>query len=144
MFKSYQIVFSILILIVGLNSCDSNPYQTCTSVDIEPFLGNYHVSEYCQQGFGHGVTFATINPGFSSSNNQIIFTNFNNTGLDVEAYVDCNGTYFRIPDQNLGSTAYTVAGEGSLINNNGYIQLQFDVQSNEYGQANYCSYTYSK
>lgn len=144
MFKNYQIVFSLLILIVGLSSCDSKINQSCTEVDVSPFLGNYNVSESCQQGFGHNVTFATVNPGFSASNNQIIFTNFNNTGQDVEAYVDCNGTYFRIPDQNLGSTAYTVAGEGDLVNLNGYIQLQFRVQSNEYGQANYCTYTYSR
>lgn len=143
MFKNYQIVFSLLILVVGLFACDSNPYQTCDGVDTSSFIGNYQVSESCQQG-NHFVTFATVNPGFSASNNQIIFTNFNNTGLDVEAYVDCNGTYFRIPEQYLGGSAYSVVGEGDLVNFNGYIQLQFQVQLNEYGQANYCTYTYFK
>ena len=60
------------------------------------------------------------------------------------AYLDCNGTYFRIPQQNIGGSAISVAGEGNYINNAGFEQLIFEVQLNQFGQFNYCTYTYSK
>lgn len=132
--------FNVLIL---LNSCDQAPVNNCSEYEVDKFIGNYNVSEFCQQGFGHGVSFATINPG-SGSINEISFANFLNSGQAMLAYIDCNGSYFRIPQQYLGSTALSVVGEGNYFNTGGFEQLQFEVQINEFGQANYCTYTYSK
>lgn len=135
-----------------LQQCDKNPPLTCASYDTDKFVGFYNVSEICQQT-NHGVTFANVVQGNSTALNEIIFLNFNNTGINVTAYVGCtenNATtgslniYFRIPDQALGGSASSVAGEGQYIETGGYAQLLFDVQLNEFGQADYCSYTYSK
>jgi hypothetical protein len=135
------------ILLIGLSlalvSCDQAPINNCTVYEVDKFLGNYNVSEFCQQGFGNGLSFATINPG-SAAPNELSFENFLNSGQSMKAYIDCNGTYFRIPQQNLGSTALTVVGEGNFFDTGGFVQLQFEVQLNQFGQANFCTYTYSK
>lgn len=145
--KNYQLniafIIPFLLLILPLTSCDQTPPVTCTTYEVDKFIGNYNVSEFCQQGFGHGVSFATINPG-SAAVNEISFSNFLNSGQSMKAYIDCNGSYFRIPQQYLGSTALSVVGEGNYFNTSGFEQLQFEVQINEFGQANYCTYTYSK
>ena len=114
--KSFRYLFICTIAILGLsllNQCDQVPPQNCTSYDLTNFVGNYQVSEFCQQGFGHGYTFAVVNPG-NGAQNELDFVNFINSGQTMKAYVDCNGTYFRIPQQNLGSTALTVVGEGLI------------------------------
>ena len=122
---------SMLLILVSLtlfiSQCDQIPPQNCSTYDTAKFIGNYNVSEFCQQGFGHGFTFATINPGNGAENE-----------------LDCEGTYFRIPQQTLGSSALSVVGEGNYFNTGGFEQLQFDLQLNEFGQANYCTYTFSK
>lgn len=146
---------SLLILFIAfftLQQCDKTPPLSCASYDTDKFVGFYNVSEICQQT-NHGVTFANVVEGNSAALNEIMFLNFNNTGINVYAYVGCTevGTttnsstiYFRIPDQPLGSTANSVAGEGQYVETGGFTQLQFDVQLNQFGQADYCSYTYSK
>lgn len=123
--------------------CDKEPPLTCTEYETEKFVGGYNVGEFCQQGFGHNYTYAYINEG-QNSINELMIMNFLNSGHNVFAYLSCDGVYFQIPDQNLGSSAFTVAGEGSYYDYGGYIQLQFDVQINEFGQANYCSYTFTR
>ena len=138
---------SMLLILVSLtlfiSRCDQIPPQNCSTYDTAKFIGNYNVSEFCQQGFGHGFTFATINPG-NGAENELDFVNFINSGQTMKAYIDCEGTYFRIPQQTLGSSALSVVGEGNYFNTGGFEQLQFDVQLNEFGQANYCTYTFSK
>lgn len=143
---------TLFIAFFTLQQCDKNPQITCSTYDTEKFDGFYNVSEICQQ-MNHGVTFASVVRGSSSALNEIIFLNFNNTGINVYGYIGCTevGTtsnslsiYFRIPDQAMGGSASSIAGEGSLIETAGYTQLQFDVQLNEFGQANFCSYRYSK
>jgi len=145
--KNYQInkafITTFLLFTIMLNSCDQTPVNNCATYEVDKFIGNYNVSEFCQQGFGHGVSFATINPSGGAAN-EISFANFLNSGQAMQAYVDCNGSYFRIPQQYLGSSALSVVGEGNYFNTNGFEQLQFEVQINEFGQANYCTYTYSK
>lgn len=136
-------IFSILML-----QCDKTPAVTCTTYDTDLFIGYYNVSETCQQGFGHGVTFSVINPSTGTSINEVVFTNFLNSGQNVNAYLGCTNDdlsiYFRIPQQNLGSSAFTVVGEGYYYNNSGFQQLLFDLQITEFNQTNFCSYTYSK
>lgn len=142
-------IHSTIISILGVfglslfNHCDQLPPQNCTSYDLSNFVGNYQVSEFCQQGFGFGYTFATVNPG-NGAENELDFVNFINSGLTMKAYVDCEGSYFRIPQQNLGGSALSVVGEGNYFNTGGFEQLQFQVQINNSGQANYCTYTFSK
>jgi hypothetical protein len=143
---SQRYLFTLLPAILSvffLSQCDQVPPQNCSSYDTSNFVGNYNVSEFCQQGFGHGYTFATVNPG-NGAENEILFVNFLNSGITMKAYIDCEGSYFRIPDQNLGSNAFSVVGEGNYFNTGGFEQLQFEVQHNEFGQANYCTYTFSK
>ena len=138
-----KFIFIFFLLGALLQNCDQSPVQNCTVYDVDKFVGNYNVGEFCQQGFGHGVSFATINPGFGSAN-EIVFTNFINSGQSMKAYIACNGTYFQIPQPYLGSSALSVVGEGNYSNTGGFEQLYFEVQINEFGQANYCTYTYSK
>ena len=145
-------LLTLFIAFFSLQKCDKTPPLTCTSYDTDKFVGFYNVSEICQQS-NHGVTFANVVEGNSTALNEITFLNFNNTGINVTAYIGCTETnstttdlniYFRIPEQYLGSSANSIAGEGQYIETGGYSQLQFDVQLFEFGQANYCSYTYSK
>ncbi len=146
--KTLTIVFAFF----AFQQCDKTPQITCSTYDTDYFIGFYNVSEICQTGPNHGVTFGNVVEGNSSALNEIMFLNFNNTGINVVAYIGCTesssngGTtiYFRIPDQNLGSSANSVAGEGSYIETGGYVQLSFDVQISEFGQSSYCSYIYSK
>jgi hypothetical protein len=133
-----------LCLLFSLQNCVKDTQQNCTTYETDKFLGYYNVSEYCSNSFGHGVSFATINPSNSANTSAIEFYNFLNSGQSVTAYVGCDGSYFRIPSQTLGSSAFTVVGEGYYTNTAGYIQLQFDVQLNENGIANFCSYTYTR
>lgn len=142
-FRTILISTLAIIGISFLNQCDQVPPENCTSYDLSNFVGNYQVSEFCQQGFGNGYTFATVNPG-NGAENELDFVNFINSGLTMKAYIDCSGTYFRIPQQNLGGTALTVVGEGNYFNTGGFEQLQFEVQINNAGQADYCTYTFSK
>lgn len=60
-------LFFVLFMAFVLHACDKTQIETCTEYERDKFLGNYNVSEFCQQGFGHGVTFATVNPGNGSS-----------------------------------------------------------------------------
>lgn len=133
----------LICFILFLGSCDKTPPITCTEFETDKYLGNYNVSESCQLTFGHGYTFGTINPGFGS-NNEIVFTNFINSGQNMVAYIDCTGDYFRIPNQQLGGSALTVEGEGYYYNTGGFVQLQFSIQIFEFGQSDRCDYIYSK
>ncbi|MCB9255770.1 MAG: hypothetical protein H6579_01420 [Chitinophagales bacterium] len=133
-----------LFILLFIQSCTRDQQPFCTVYETEKFIGYYNVSEYCTNSFGHGVSFATINPGNGSNPSEIVLFNFLNSGRNISAYVACDGSYFQIPNQSLGSSAYTVVGEGYYINTSGFEQLQFDVQLNENGLANFCSYTYSK
>lgn len=101
------------------------------------------MAESCQLTFGHGFTFNTINPGFGA-NNEIVFTNFINSGQNMLAYIDCTGDYFRIPRQQLGGSALEVEGEGNYFNSGGFVSLQFSIQLNQFGQVDRCDYFYSK
>lgn len=147
--KLIPVFFSFSILLI---SCDNRNNQTaCTNYETNKFIGNYFVSEFCQQGNNHGVTYATINPSNGVNQNEIIFFNFNNSGLNASAYISCaanvNGyeqIYFRIPNQSLGSSSNTIQGEGYYNEINGYPTLEFSVQLYEFGQSNYCTYTYTK
>ena len=75
---------SMLLILVSLtlfiSQCDQIPPQNCSTYDTAKFIGNYNVSEFCQQGFGHGFTFATINPG-NGAENELDFVNFINSGF---------------------------------------------------------------
>lgn len=148
--NNWSLFLVFFALVSGISSCDNNQQITCSSYDTDKFIGNYYVSESCQQNY-HGVTYATITPSNSINQNEITFLNFNNTGINVTAYIQCSQIvnnyteiYFQIPQQNVGSTAYTVAGEGNYTEAYGSPRLYFSVQLNEYGQANYCTYTYTK
>lgn len=136
-------LFLVCSLLLSLSSCDKTPQQTCTEFETTKFLGNYNISESCQVSFGHGVSYGTINPGFGSDN-EIVFTNFINSGQNMVAYIDCTGEYFRIPEQQLGGSALTVVGEGYYYETGGYVQLQFSVQINQFGQVDRCDYIYSR
>ena len=97
-------IHSTIISILGVfglslfNHCDQLPPQNCTSYDLSNFVGNYQVSEFCQQGFGFGYTFATVNPG-NGAENELDFVNFINSGLTMKAYVDCEGSYLGYPSK---------------------------------------------
>lgn len=138
-----KIILPFLILFF-LQSCTRDQQPFCTTYETDKFIGYYNVSEYCTNSFGHGVTFGTINPGNGSNPSEIVFFNFLNSGRNISAYVACDGVYFQIPSQTLGSSANTVVGEGYYLTTSGFVQLQFDLQLNENGLANFCSYTYSK
>jgi hypothetical protein len=119
--------------------------ENCMEQAYLKYIGTYNVSESCQGGPPFGIFSGTI---IASGNaiNELIFLNFLNSGQNAFAYIGTdannNANYLRIPNQNLGGSAFTVAGEGTYMDFGGFSRIQLDLQITQAGVARFCTITY--
>jgi hypothetical protein len=124
-----------------------NGYEgvNCQDLAYLKYIGSYNVSESCQGGPPFGIFSGTI-AVTGNAINQLIFLNFLNSGQNAFAYIGTdannNANYLRIPSQNLGGSAFTVAGEGTYLDFGGFNRIQLDLQITQAGTARFCTITY--
>lgn len=117
----------------------------CAELAYLKYVGTYNVSESCQGGPPFGMFTGTIAAsGFVI--NELLLLNFLNSGQNAVAYIgtDANNqaNYIRIPNQNLGGSAFTIAGEGSFLDFGGFNRIQLEVQVTQAGIARFCTIIY--
>ncbi|MGB1247289.1 MAG: hypothetical protein ACPG4Z_00280 [Chitinophagales bacterium] len=121
--------------------------DNCDELSFEKYVGNYNVSMSCQNPISAFYTFEVIYSD-QSPINEIIFQNFLNSGSSVKGYVgagaDNEGNLLQIPQQNLGSSAFVVTGEGYFQEFGSAGQLQMNIQVAQNGQSNTCNLIFYK
>ncbi len=160
-------IIAIFIVFLSLNACDTksceeiicgqnqvcnrgicaclNGYEgtNCEDLASDKYVGNFNISQSCQQGNGNFVSFGTIAKG-TSQVNELLFFNFLGLGQTAYAYIatDQNGqgNYVQFPNQNLGAS--TIAGEGYYQDFGGSGRLSIDIQLTQNNQTSLCTYTY--
>lgn len=128
----------------GICAC-INGYEgaNCQELSFEKYIGNFNISQSCQQGNGTFVSFGTIG---SSTNqvNELLFYNFLGLGQTAYGYIftdqSGDGNYVQFPTQNLGAS--TIAGEGYFQDFGGSGRLAIDIQLTQNNQTSLCTYTY--
>jgi hypothetical protein len=119
--------------------------ENCEQEAYLKYIGSYNVSESCQGGPPFGIFSGTITIT-GSAINELVFLNFLNSGQNAYAYIGTdannNANYLRIPNQNLGGSAFTVAGEGTYLDFGGFARIQLDLQITQAGVARFCTITY--